>query len=109
MNNDSTKITMLPFNSFLFQALYDWLLAMDLDPILLINKTSAAAKGLTGGFIYIGANAVRDAKFDLDGFQCLASRQGHPFTVKLSWDDIVGLATSNEAAIKKMQNKIISA
>lgn len=94
-----------PFNCFLFRALHEWMLEADLDPILMVSTPGAKAGEETP--VYIGANAVRDAKFSLDGFRCLASRGGRPFTFKANWDEIRGLVVGDEATVSDLRGDTV--
>lgn len=96
----------LPFNSFLFQALYEWMLVMDFDPILVVRELDTT-EDVVERFVYIGAQSVREARFDLHGFHCVASRNGQPFDFKADWNEIRGIVIGDEASIEEVRGEVM--
>ena len=86
------------FDSYLWEAVYRWSLANQLDPIIYFSD------GEKQQFLYADESAVREAQFTKTGFSCLSSRDGHVLRFELTFDQLLALVVGDQSTHKELVN-----
>lgn len=104
-----------PFNCYLFEAVYRWMLMNDLDPAVVFRQVQAPEVIYKTCEIYeheyqtlrIDYRSVKNAEFSQLGFHCTVDRGHKTQVIRLMWSEIFGLLVGPDPAVKTLADYVV--